>query len=67
MRTLALPGAVEPWSLSSLREMLIKIGAKFVRHGRCVTFQMAEVAIPRDLFSDILSRIDRLRANIAPA
>ena len=43
MRTLALPDAVEQWSLTSLREKLIKIGAKIVRHGRDVTFQMAEV------------------------
>ena len=61
MRTLALPDAVEQWSLTSLREKLIKIGAKIVRHGRHVTFQMAEVVIPRDLFADILRRIDRLR------
>jgi hypothetical protein len=60
MRTLALPDAVEQWSLTSLREKLIKIGAKIVRHGRYVTFQMAEVAIPRDPFADILRRIDRL-------
>ena len=57
MRTLALPDAVEQWSLTSLREKLIKIGAKIVRHGRYVTFQMAEVVIPRDLFADILRRI----------
>ena len=38
MRTLALPDAVEQWSLTSLREKLIKIGAKIVRHGRYVTF-----------------------------
>ena len=38
-----------------------------VRHGRYVTFQMAEVAIPRDLFADILRRIDRLRPNPSPA
>ena len=55
MRTLALPDAVEQWSLTSLREKLIKIGAKIVRHGRYVTFQMAEVVIPRDLFADILA------------
>ena len=67
MRTLALPGAVEQWSLTSLREKLIKIGAKIVRHGRYVTFQMAEVVIPRDLFVDILRRIDRLRPPPAPA
>jgi hypothetical protein len=66
MRTLALPDAVDQWSLTSLREKLIKIGAKIVRHGRYVTFQMAEVAIPRDLFADILRRIDRLRPEPAP-
>jgi hypothetical protein len=66
MRTLALPDAVEQWSLTSLREKLIKIGAKIVCHGRYVTFQMAEVAIPRDLFADILRRIDRLRPEPAP-
>ena len=67
MRTLALPEAVEQWSLTTLREKLIKIGAKIVRHGRYVVFQMAEVAIPRELFADILRRIDRLRPKPAPA
>ena len=67
MRTLALPDVVEQWSLTTLREKLVKIGAKVVRHGRYVVFQMAEVAIPRDLFADILRRIDRLRPNLAPA
>jgi hypothetical protein len=41
MRTLALPKAGEPWSLTSLREKVIKIAAKVVSHGRYVTFQMA--------------------------
>ena len=59
--------AVEQWSLTTLREKLIKIGAKIIRHGRYVIFQMAEVAIPRDLFADILSRIDRLRLKPSPA
>ncbi len=67
MRILALPDAVEQWSLTSLREKLIKIGAKIVRHGRYVTFQMAVVVIPRDLFADILRRIDRLRPPPTPA
>ena len=35
-------------------------GAKVVRHARYVTFQIAEVAIPRRLFATILSRIRRL-------
>jgi Transposase DDE domain group 1 len=67
MRTLAMPKAAEPWSLTSLRKKLIKIGAKVVRHGRYVTFQMAEVAVPRQMFQEILSLIARLRAPPAPA
>ena len=61
MRTLALSREVEHWSMTTLREKPIKIGAKIVCHGRCVTFQMAEVAVPPDLSADILCRIDRLR------
>ncbi len=66
-RTLALPEAVEHWSPTTLREKLIKIGAKVVRHGRYVTFQMAEVAVPRKLFLEILRLIDELRRRPAPA
>jgi hypothetical protein len=44
MRTLALPEEVEHWLLTTLREKLVKIGAKVVRHGRYVTFQLTEVA-----------------------
>jgi hypothetical protein len=61
MRTLALPKEVEHWSLTTLREKLVKIGAKVVSHGRYVTFQMAEVAVPQSLFRKILSLIDGLR------
>ena len=67
MRTLALPDAVEQWPLTTLRDKLVKIGAKIVRHGRYITFQMAEVAVPNDLFADILRRIDRLRPRPAQA
>ncbi len=67
MRTLALPDAVEQWTLTTLREKLVKIGAKIVRHGRYVIFQLAEVAVPRQLFADILRRIDRLRPKSVPA
>jgi hypothetical protein len=66
MRTLAMPKTAEPWSLTSLREKLVKIGAKVVRHSRYVTFQLAEVAVPRQMFADILSLIARLRAPPAP-
>jgi len=61
MRTLGLPEAVKQWSLTSLREKLVKIGAKVVRHGRYVIFQMAEIAVPRELFGEILRLIDGLR------
>ena len=47
LRTLAIPEAIEKWSLTSLREKLIKIGAKVVSQGCYVAFQMAEVAISR--------------------
>ena len=66
LRTLALPEAVAYWSLSTLREKLIKIGAKVVRHGRYITFQMAEVAIPRSRFAEILRLIDGLRPSPLP-
>jgi len=67
MRTLALPEAVKQWSLTSLREKLVKIGAKVVSHGRYVIFQMAEVAVPRELFQEILRLIAELRPRPAPA
>ena len=61
LRRLALPNSVKHWSLTTLREKLIKIGAKVVTHARYVIFQMAEVAVPRWLFRAILERIRRLR------
>ncbi len=67
MRTLALPEAVAHWSLTSLREKLVKIGAKIVTHARYVTFQMAEVAEPRDLFEETLRLIAQLRPPPSPA
>jgi Transposase DDE domain group 1 len=61
LRRLALPPAVRHWSLTTLREKLVKIGAKVVRHAKYVTFQLAEMAVPRKLFGAILRRIARLR------
>ncbi len=49
------------WSLTTLREKLIKIGAKVVRHGQYITFHLAEAAIPKALFAESLRRIDGLR------
>jgi hypothetical protein len=61
LRQAILPRAVRHWTLTTLREKLIKIGAKVVRHSRKIVFQMAEVAIPRELFQTILERIGRLK------
>ncbi len=62
LRRLALPRKISHWSLTTLREKAIKIGAKVVRSSRYVTFQLAEVAIKRDLFHAILERIAQLRS-----
>ena len=62
LRQMALPREVKHWSLTTLREKLIKIGAKVVSHAKVVTFQLAEVVVPRSLFAAILERIDQLRA-----
>ena len=66
LRSLALPREVEQWSLTTLREKLVKIGARIVRHGRYVVFQLAEVAVPRSLFAEILRRIAELRPRPPP-
>ncbi|MCR4340600.1 MAG: IS1380 family transposase [Gemmatimonadaceae bacterium] len=67
LRTLATPEPIKDWSLTSLKEKLIKIGAKLVSHGRYVAFQMAEVAIPRQMFQEILRLIAELRPPPDPA
>jgi hypothetical protein len=56
-----LPKSVRQWSLRTLRDKLIKMGAKVVSHSRYVIFKMAEVAVPQTLFWEILDRIRRLQ------
>ncbi len=60
LRRLGLPKAIKDWSLRSLQMKLIKIGGRIVRHARQIIFQLAEVAVPRELFAAILERISRL-------
>jgi hypothetical protein len=60
MAGLALPESVKHWSLRSVQTRLIKIGGRLVRHGRRLVFQLAEVAVPRELFQGVLERIGRL-------
>ena len=61
LRQAVLPQSVRHWTLTTLREKSIKIGAKVVRHSRKIVFQMAEVAVPRALFQTIWERIGRLK------
>ena len=59
LRRLALPRRLK-WTMTTLREKLVKIGAKVVHSARYVTFQLAEVAVSKRLFTAILQRIERL-------
>jgi len=61
LRQLVLPKPIQGWTLTTLREKLIKIGAKVGAHAKYLTFQLAEVAVPRQLFARILERIAHLR------
>jgi hypothetical protein len=60
-RQLGLPKPIQGWTLTSLPEKLVKIGAKVVSHAKYLVFQLAEVAVPRTLFAAIVERIGRLR------
>jgi hypothetical protein len=61
LRQLVLPKSIQGWTLTTLREKLIKIGAKVVTHAKYVVFQLAELAVPRQLFAALLERIGWLR------
>ena len=62
LRRLALPPAVKHWTLTTLRDKLVKVGGKVVYHARSVPFQLAEVAVPRRQYRAILDRIRRFAA-----
>jgi hypothetical protein len=66
LRTLTLPDEVKHWSLTTLRDRLVKIGAKIVRHGRSIAFQMADVMVPRVQFQQVLGAIAALRSSPPP-
>ncbi len=62
LRRLCLPKAVKHWSLHTVQIKLIKIGGRLVRHARRLVVQLAEVAVPRDVFRQVLERIGGLQA-----
>ena len=57
MRRLTLPESVKHWSLRSVQTKLIKMGGRLVRHARRLVFQLAEVAVAREVFRQVLERI----------
>ena len=61
LRTLATPDEIESWSLTSLRERLIKTGARLVQHARDAVFQFAKAALPQAVLAGILGLINGLR------
>jgi hypothetical protein len=53
----APPKPILGCTLTTLRQKLVKIGAKVVRHAKYLTLQLAEVAVPRKLFARLLEGI----------
>jgi len=63
LRRLALPLAIQSWSLTSLQQQLFKAGARLIRHARYLILQLAEGAeghLTRSLIRPIVGRIERL-------
>jgi hypothetical protein len=67
MRTLALPKAVEPWSLTDLREKLIMIDARVVSHGAPLHFRRPKSRYHGRCSWKSCRSIARLRAPTASA
>jgi hypothetical protein len=62
LRTLVTPEPIKDWLMTTLKEKLIKIGARVATHARYIVFQIAEVSVPKALlFADILQMIAELR------
>lgn len=60
LRRLALPLAIQSWSLTTLQQRLFKTGGRLIRHARYFVLQLAESRLTGSLFRQILGRIERL-------
>jgi hypothetical protein len=60
LRRLALPVAIQGWSLTSLQQRLLKTGGRLIRHARSFVLQLAESCLTGSLFRQMLGRIERL-------
>jgi hypothetical protein len=61
MWQLVLPRSIRCWNLTTLREKLVKIGAKVLTHSKHDLCELAAVAVSRKLFAAVLERTGRLR------
>jgi DDE family transposase len=60
LRRLALPTAIQDWSLTSLLQRLLKTGGRLIQHARYITLQLAESYLTVPLSRQILARIGQL-------
>ena len=60
LRRLALPLAIQSWSLTSLQQRLFKTGGRLIRHAQYFILQLAESQLIQRLFAQIIRRIERL-------
>jgi Transposase DDE domain group 1 len=59
-RRLALPMRVATWSLTSLRQRLVKTGGRLIQHARYYWLLLAESHMTRRLFGNMLQKIAAL-------
>jgi hypothetical protein len=60
LRRLALPLAIQSWSLTSLQQRLFKTGGRLIPHARYFVPQLAESRLTGILFRHIVAHIERL-------
>jgi hypothetical protein len=56
-RRLVLPKSIDSWSLTSLRQRLVKTGGRLIRYARYDWMLVAESHLTRSLFGSIVRRI----------
>jgi Transposase DDE domain group 1 len=59
-RRLVLTSKIEHWSLTSLRQRLVKTGGRLVKHARYYWLRLAERHLTRPLFESMVRRIAAL-------
>ena len=59
-RRLMLPRKIDPWSLTSLQQRLVKTGGRLIKHARYYSLLLAESHLTRRRFAAMLGRITLL-------